>query len=253
MPDINFKPFCIEVWSDYACFTRPELKVERVSYDVPTPSAVRAVFEAIFWKPAIRWRATKLEVLNPVKWVSIRRNEVGTLMSPQSDGFYISDLRQQRGSRLLRDVRYRFYAALEYLPIALRPPSKFNTVPASLWDSDEKEFMQEEIELFDKKLDRCHSDENAGKYLAMFERRARKGQCFNTPYLGCREFSCSFQLIADPLKEKAAPISDTRDLGIMLYDLDFSDPVNPQPLFFRAQIDQGTVMIPARDSKEVLQ
>ena len=124
MPNTSFKPFCIEIWADYACFTRPELKVERLSYDVPTPSAVRAVFEAIFWKPAIRWQVNKIEILNPIKWISVRRNEVGALMSPQSAGLFINDARQQRSGRFLSDVRYRFYATLEYIPIASRLPGR---------------------------------------------------------------------------------------------------------------------------------
>lgn len=252
MAETAFKPFCIEVWSDYACFTRPELKVERLSYDVPTPSAVRAVFESIFWKPAIRWQVNKIEILNPIKWISIRRNEVGALMSPQSEGFFINDLRQQRGGRFLRDVRYRFYAALVYLPIAQRQLDRFTPVPASLWENEESGFFQDEIGLVQKKIDRYQPDETPGKYLAMFERRARAGQCFNQPYLGCREFSCHFRLIDRPESETDLPIQETQDLGIMLYDIDFTNPGNPQPLFFRASIERGIVLIPSRNSKEVL-
>ena len=252
MPETSFKPFCIEVWSDYACFTRPELKVERLSYDVPTPSAVRAVFEAIFWKPAIHWQVNKIEILNPVKWISLRRNEIGALMSPQSEGFFINDLRQQRGGRFLRDVRYRFYATLDYIPVNQRQPRRFSTVPASLVEKDESTFWQEEIKLIQNRADRYRPDEGPGKYLAIFERRARKGQCFNQPYLGCREFSCNFRLIDQPGEEATSPIKETRDLGIMLYDMDFIDAGNPQPLFFRARIECGTVHIPPRESKEVL-
>lgn len=90
------KQFCIEVWGDYACFTRPEMKVERVSYDVITPSAARAVFEAIFWKPAIQWKVKKIEILNPIRWISVRRNEVAKLMSPQSKQIFIEEDRQQK-------------------------------------------------------------------------------------------------------------------------------------------------------------
>jgi len=253
MPETSFKPFCIEVWSDYACFTRPELKVERLSYDVPTPSAVRAVFEAIFWKPAIRWQVNKIEILSPIKWISFRRNEIGALMSPQSEGLFINDLRQQRGGRFLRDVRYRFYATLEYISVTQRQPGRFSTVSASLWEEDESTFWHEEIKLNQKKIDRYRPDETPGKYLAMFERRARKGQCFNQPYLGCREFSCNFRLVDQLEAAAGSTIQETRDLGIMLYDMDFTDPGNPQPLFFRARIEQGTVQIPSRESEEVLQ
>jgi CRISPR-associated protein Cas5d len=248
----NFKPFCLEVWGDYACFTRPEMKVERVSYDVPTPSSVRAVFESIFWKPAIRWHVNKIEVLNPIKWTSVRRNEVGSVMSERSSGIFIEDARQQRAGLFLKDVHYRFYATLEYIPLEKRKHLKFQTVPVFLWDPEEEEFLREEIKLFEDKLDRTRNGETPGKYLAIFERRARKGQCFNQPYLGCREFSCHFRLVDRPEEETAKPIDETRDLGYMLYDMDFTDLENPQPMFFRAKIEQGVVNVPPRESKEVL-
>lgn len=247
----GYKPFCIEVWGDYACFTRPEMKVERVSYDVPTPSAVRAAFEAIFWKPAIRWQVNKVEVLNPIKWISVRRNEVGNVMSARSDGLFIEDNRQQRAGLFLRDVRYRFYATLEYIPIEERKQLKYRAVPAYLWDAGEKAFFEEEIKFFETGSDSVQSDETPGKYLAMFERRARKGQCFNQPYFGCREFSCSFRFITRPDEEMQKPIPDTRDLGFMLYDMDFSDLGSPQPMFFRARLEDGVVNVPSRDSEEV--
>ena len=106
--------FCLEVWGPMACFTRPELKVERVSYDVITPSAARAIFEAIFWKPAIRWQITKIEVLNEIKWTSVRRNEVGAVAS--KNPVYIEDKRQQKNTLLLQDVRYRIWAKLIFIP-----------------------------------------------------------------------------------------------------------------------------------------
>ena len=116
------KEFCLEVWGAYACFTRPELKVERVSYDVMTPSAARAIFESIFWKPAIRWQVTKIEVLNPIKWCNIRRNEVGAVAS--KNPVYIEENRQQKNSLLLQDVRYRIWAKLEFIPQWKRKESK---------------------------------------------------------------------------------------------------------------------------------
>ena len=106
------KEYCLEVKGSMACFTRPEMKVERVSYDVITPSAARAIFEAIFWKPAIRWNITRIEVLNPIKWFSFKRNEVGNLMSPRASGLFIEDNRQQKSSLLLNDVFYRIFAEL---------------------------------------------------------------------------------------------------------------------------------------------
>ncbi|MFY9116125.1 MAG: type I-C CRISPR-associated protein Cas5c [Bacteroidales bacterium] len=228
------KEFCIEVWGDYACFTRPEMKVERVSYDVITPSAARAVFEAIFWKPAIQWKIKKIEVLNPVRWVSVRRNEVGKLMSDKSKHIFIEEDRQQRAGLFLRDVAYRIYAEMDFIP--LRKRNRFET-PEELRDREEE-----------KKL---RNTENPGKYNAMFERRATKGQCFNQPYLGCREFSCNFKLVENPGREKIKPVDETRDLGFMLYDMDFSDEKDPKPMFFRAQLNKGVVMVPPIDSEEV--
>lgn len=235
----NFKPFCLEVWGDYACFTRPEMKVERVSYDVPTPSAVRAIFEAIFWKPAIRWQVNKIEVLKPIKTISIRRNEVDKVMSERSDGIFIEESRQQRAGLCLRDVHYRFYATMEYIPPEKRPDKKKSNLQHTLFEQN----ISEKSEAM---------DENPGKYLAMFERRAKKGQCFYQPYLGCREFSCYFRLVENPEEETIKPIPETRDLGFMLYDLDFTNPKDPQPMFFRARLENGVVHVPPRDSKEVL-
>ena len=230
------KPFCLEVKGDYACFTRPEMKVERVSYDVITPSAARGIFEAIFWKPAIRWRIRTIEVLNPIKWISVRRNEVGQTASERSDGIFIEAARQQRAGLFLRDVAYRLHAELEFIPLSKRANVK-HPVPEALQDGWETEAL--------------HKDENPGKYNAMFERRARKGQCFNQPYLGCREFSCEFRLVENTANEPA-PISETRDLGFMLYDLDFQKNLKEPPsAFFRAQLENGVIDVPDWDSEEV--
>ncbi|WP_407401434.1 type I-C CRISPR-associated protein Cas5c [Sodaliphilus sp.] len=214
------KEFCLEVWGDMACFTRPELKVERVSYDVITPSAARAIFEAIFWKPAFRWQVTKIEVLSPIKWTSIRRNEVGALASKSP--IYIEDKRQQKNSLLLKDVHYRLWAKLVFIPQRDRKEEK-----------------------------RTSNDENPMKYYEMFERRASKGQCFNQPYLGCREFSASFRLVN--AGEALTPaIPEDRDLGIMLYDMDFTNPKDIQAMFYRARMEQGVIVVPDKDSEEVL-
>lgn len=232
------KRFCLEAWGDYACFTRPEMKVERVSYDVITPSAARAVFEAIFWKPAIRWHVRHIEVLAPIRWISVRRNEVGVVMSDRSDGIFIEDQRQRRTGLFLRDVRYRLHAELEFIHPDRRA-SAANPVP---------EFLRDEGETGE-----LHKDENPGKYNAIFERRARKGQCFTQPYFGCREFSCAFRLVDDPIAAMAEspPIEETRDLGIMLYDIDFTDPANARAAFFRAVMDKGSIRVPPWDSEEV--
>lgn len=234
--------FCLEVSGPFACFTRPEMKVERVSYDVITPSAARAVFEAILWKPAIRWRITRIDVLAPVRWVSVRRNEVGKVASPRGGGIFIEDDRQQRAGLFLRDVKYRLHGTFDFIPPGERGAA-LNPVPEWLIDKEEIGDMQ--------KPD-LRSDETEAKYAAMFERRAKKGQCFNQPYLGCREFSCDFRL-ADPGADVAAvpeELKGTRELGWMLYDLDYSDPKDIRPLFFRARMEDGTLHIPDRDNKE---
>lgn len=218
------RTYCLELSGDYACFTRPEMKVERVSYDVMTPSAARACFEAILWKPAIRWQVRRIEVLKPIRWINLRRNEVASVVSTRNVetamragkgdlGLYIEEDRQQRAGLFLREVAYRVHAELEFL--RERDP-----------------------------------EASPAKYQEMFERRARRGQCVNQPYLGCREFAAAFRLIEDMSAEPAA-IADTRDLGFMLHDLDFSKPTDPQPRFFRAQLENGAVDIPAWDSAEV--
>ncbi len=222
------KEFCLEVWGPIACFTRPELKVERVSYDVITPSAVRAIFEAIFWKPAIHWQVTKIEVLNPIKWTSVRRNEVGAVAS--KNPIFIEDKRQQKNTLMLQNVRYRLWAKLKFIPVRKR--------------------KGEQTSMFDETV---HPDENPAKYNAMFERRASKGQCFTQPYLGTRECAASFRLVNPETDVLEAPINETRDLGIMLYDLDFeSNLKNPPALFFRVKMENGVIIVPSKDSEEIL-
>lgn len=226
------KEFCLEVWGPMACFTRPELKVERVSYDVITPSAARAIFEAILWKPAIHWQVTKIEVLNPIKWVSVRRNEVGAVAS--KNPIFIEDKRQQKNTLMLQNVRYRLWARLEFIPNWKRKETKNPVI-----DHEEAANLRQ--------------DENPGKYNAMFERRARKGQCFNQPYLGTRECVASFRYVDPTTDTLLPPISETRDLGIMLYDLDFQSNVqNPDAMFFRAHLQDGVLLVPPQNSQEVL-
>jgi len=212
------KSYCLEISGELACFTRPEMKVERVSYDVITPSAARAVFESILWKPAIRWHVRRIEVLRPVRFVNLRRNEVGSKVSVSNVAramngadvdlaIYADDPneRAQRASLLLRDVAYRVHADLE--------------VRANRQDPEPPQ-----------------------KYHAMFERRAANGQCVNQPYLGCREFAARVRLVASTVNEPT-PIQETRDLGWMLHDLDFANPEDPQPVFFRAQMNAGVIEI----------
>ena len=224
------KEYCLEVWGDMACFTRPELKVERVSYDVITPSAARAIFEAIFWKPAIHWQINKIEILNPITWTSVRRNEVGAVAGKTP--IYIEDKRQQKNSLLLKDVRYRIWAKMEYRSVAKR---------------------MAEDDLFTHKPG---NDENPMKYYQMFERRASKGQCFNQPYLGTREFSAAFRLV-DTVSETLTPAlspeqGGDRDLGIMLYDMDYTDKNDIQAMFYRAEMKHGVIIVPPLNSEEIL-
>lgn len=218
------KHYCLELTGDFACFTRPEMKVERVSYDVMTPSAARACFEAILWKPAIRWHIRRIEVLKPIRWINLRRNEVASVVSSRNVeaamkngtsvlGLNIEDDRQQRAGLFLRDVAYRVHSDLEFI----------------------------------RERD---SGAHANKYYEMFERRASRGQCVNQPYLGCREFAAYFRLVTD-LTAEPAPIDDTRELGFMLHDLDFTQTADPQPRFFRARLENGAVSVPAWDSEEV--
>lgn len=211
------RAFILEVAGEFACFTRPEMKVERVSYDVMTPSAARAVFESILWKPALRWSVRKVEVLTPIRWISVRRNEVGSKVSVSNVQaaanlgrgkleLAIEEDRQQRAGLFLRDVAYRIHADMHLAT----PEARANPV----------------------------------KYFDMFERRAEKGQCVNQPYLGCREFAARFRYLPSTEGEPHA-IEETRDLGWMLYDLDFSRTGDPQPKFFRASMVRGVVDVTA--------
>jgi CRISPR-associated protein Cas5d len=203
------------VWGDFACFTRPEMKVERVSYAVPTPSAARGILEAIFWKPQFTWRIEEIWVLNPIRYYSILRNEVNKKASRRSasswekhGGNYIaSEDRTQRHTLALRDVDYVIRARIELQP-------GVNDHPA--------------------------------KYRDQFRRRVRKGRCFSRPYLGCREFAARF---AEPTgDERPIPRSDA--LGRMLYDLEYRADGRGTPHFFRARLDNGILRVPAPPWKE---
>ena len=221
--------FCLEVRGDFACFTRPEMKVERVSYDVITPSAARAIFEAVLWKPAMRWQVEKIEVLNPIHWTNIRRNEVSGVASRGKSQIFVEDERQQRAGLFLRDVRYRLHARFH---------------------------LQDDSQHIHRyPLLRCEDVDNKNsypKFAEMFKRRARKGQCFNQPYLGTREFSASFRFIEpEQVEQEPSPVDETRNLGWMLYDIDFTDTENPVPMFFLAKLNRGVVFVPAPDSGEV--
>ncbi len=210
----------LKVWGEYACFTRPEMKVERVSYDVITPSAARGILEAIYWKPAIRWVIDRIHVLKPIRFENIRRNElghklpVGTIKKAMKDGqspvqTLIEGDRQQRAAMILRDVAYVIEAHFE-----------FNGA----------------------------EDNNPGKHLEIFRRRAAKGQCFHRPYLGCREFPAYFALVEENELPNSS-LQGTQDLGYVLHDIDFSD--NMTPRFFRARMQDGVIEVPRFDDEEV--
>jgi CRISPR-associated protein Cas5d len=208
-----------------ALFTRPELKVERVSYDVMTPSAARGMLEAIHWKPAIRWVIDRIHVLKPIRFQSLRRNEVSDKASAslaksamkRGDldglGIVVEDARQQRASLLLVDVAYVIEAHFEMTP-------------------------------------RAGAEDNAAKHYEMFTRRAERGQCFHQPALGTRECVADFELVApDAPLPSAIPLD--QDLGLMLWDIDHGAPGKPS-LFFRARLQQGVLHVPQPGSPEVL-
>jgi len=197
----------IRVWGDYALFTRPEMKVERVSYDVMTPSAARGILEAIYWKPAIRWVIDRIHVLKPIRFDNVRRNEVAnrvvvdkkkmegdSLVCLFIDG---KNVRQQRASMVLRNVEYVIEAHFEFT---------------------------------------SKEDNNEGKHMDIFKRRAVKGQCFHRPYFGCREFPVSFEWCDDAPE---SPLAGEQDIGFMLHDIDFENDMTP--CFFRAVMKNGII------------
>lgn len=214
------------VWGERACFTRPEMKVERVSYDAMTPSAARGILEAIHWKPAIRWVVDRIHVLKPIRFESIRRNEVGSKISAHNVSqamsagrvdnlaYAVDEDRQQRAATVLKDVSYVIEAHFEL-------------------------------------TDNAGPDDNEGKHLDIFNRRARKGQCFHTPYFGTREFPVSFRLLEadEPLPEHGARLDGKQDLGWMLHDIDFMGGMTPK--FFRAVMGDGVIEVPPFQSSEV--
>ncbi|CAA7622828.1 type I-C CRISPR-associated protein Cas5c [Magnetospirillum sp. UT-4] len=204
-------PLRLRVWGDAALFTRPEMKVERVSYDVCTPSAARGILEAVLWKPEMAWRVERIDVLKPIRFQTVRRNEVGT-KAANPHGIDAEDHRQQRASVILRDVDYVITARITLT--AKAPP-----------------------------------DTNLTKYVEMFRRRAANGQCFHRPCLGTREFAADFALVEDG-DSLPAPIPDSPELGWMLLDIDHAGTA-PVPLFFKAKLENGTLHVPPADSVEV--
>ncbi len=227
----------LRVWGDLACFTRPEMKVERVSYPVPTPSAARGILEAILYKPQFRWRIHRIAVRRPVQFLAFRRNEVKAVLSTRTAEPILADEeRTQRNTLALRDVEYVIEASLELTPLAGRPRQR---PPGP---------------------DEPAGDDNLGKYHGMFRRRAEKGQCFAQPVFGCREFPAHFEL-AEPSTMNVPPgINRDADLGLMVYDvwdLDAQNPdkaaqsapkaraTAPRVTVFRAELKDGVVAFPA--------
>ena len=229
----------LEVWGEFAAFNRPEMKVERVSYDVMTPSSARGVLEAIYWKPEMRWVIDTIHVLEPIRFTHVRRNEISSVIpvagargvqaaSRKTSGDLRIDVtghRQQRAAMILRDVRYGISAHVE---LADAESSKENSI---------------------------------AKHLEMFKRRASRGQYFHHPYLGCREFPAEFRLVDSfpPCPEELRAGPQPRDLGYMLRDIDFVEDakgkiiesnrgrrVSAQPTFFRAQMHDGIVSVPSK-------
>ena len=201
----------MEVWGEYACFTRPEMKVERVSYDVPTPSAARGMVESVYYHPGLKWHVDKIYVCKPIRFTNILRNEVASKISvrnvlTEANGkkrSYIdrNEDNQQRATTMLRNVHYVIEAHFEM-------------------------------------TDKANPSDNPGKFQDIVKRRLRSGQAYMQPYLGCRECTAHFRLWEGG---DIPTIDETRDLGYMLYDMEYSDPENIQPMFFRAQMVHGVI------------
>jgi CRISPR-associated protein Cas5d len=214
----------LRVSGAHACFTRPEMKVERVSYEVMTPSAARGILEAVHWKPAIRWIIDRIHVLKPIRFQSIRRNEVGSKVSARNVKeamtrgsldrlrLLVEADRQQRASTVLVDVAYIVEAHFEM-------------------------------------TDKAGPQDSEGKHLDMFNRRAARGQCFHQPCLGTREFAADFELLP-PDAPLPNAIGESRDLGFMLWDIDHAAAGRPS-MFFRARLERGVIEVPDPTSPEI--
>lgn len=214
----------IEVWGDYACFSRPEMKVERVSYDVMTPSAARGLIEAIYWHPGMRWIIDRIHVCAPVRFTNIRRNEVKDTVSarkvksvmehPSNDLYLVtSECIQQRAAMVLTNVHYVIDAHFEM-------------------------------------TEKAAPGDNPGKFQDIMKRRLTKGQCYHQPCFGVREFPANFQL-CEQLPPCPEELKGRQDLGWMLLDMDYSDPANITPMFFRAVLNDGVLEVPDVQSQEV--
>ena len=205
----------IRVWGDYALFSRPELKVERYSYDVITPSAARGIMDAIYYHPGMRWIIDKIYVVKPIRVTSVRRNEVKSKISASNvlqayngadKALYMSSKQEivQRASVLLTDVEYVIEAHFEM-------------------------------------TEKANKTDNPGKFKDITMRRLKKGECYHMPYFGCREFPAHFALCEEEEIKTVYETVPEKDFGIMLYDMDYSDPENIQPMFFRAVMRHGVL------------
>lgn len=205
----------VKVWGDYALFSRPEMKVERCSYDVMTPSAARGILEAIYWHPGMKWIIDKIYIKNPIRFTSVRRNEVKSKISASNvlqsyngadKSLYINTKNDivQRASLILCDVCYVI----------------------------EAHFVMTE---------KANETDNPGKFKDIIMRRLKKGECFHMPYFGCREFPAQFSLCEEENIQTAYDDAQEKDLGFMLYDMDYSDRENIQPMFFRAVMENGVL------------
>lgn len=217
-------PIRLEVWGDYALFTRPEMKVERVSYDVMTPSAARGLVEAVYWHPGLKWTIDRIHVCAPIRFTNLRRNEVKSTVSARLARTVMergkgelclctSEDIQQRAALLLRDVRYVIEAHFDL-------------------------------------TDQAAPGDNPGKFQDIVKRRIKKGQFYHQPCFGCREFPAQFQW-CEELPPCPEELAGERDLGWMLWDMDYGDPEDIRPLFFRAALRDGVLNVPSRDSGEV--
>ena len=214
----------VEVWGEYACFSRPEMKVERVSYDVITPSAARGLIEAVYWHPGLKWIIDRIRVCAPIRFTNIRRNEVKDVISGKTAKKLMEnggeawiatpDSIQQRASMVLRDVHYVIDAHFEM-------------------------------------TDRAGAGDNPGKFQDIVTRRLEKGQFYHQPCFGVREFPAQFRQCKEtpPCPEE---LRGKKDLGWMLYDMDYSNPEDIKPMFFRAILEDGILRVPSETSGEVL-
>ena len=203
----------LEVWGEAACFTRPELKAERFSYDVMTPSAARGVLEAVFWHPGLRWRVDRICVLSKIRFTNVRRNELKAKIPARTVLAFARNGQGEPCQSTKEDIQQRAATILQ-----------------------EPHYI---IEAHFEMTEKASAADNEGKFREMFCRRARKGQCYHAPYLGCREFPARCRLYEE---ETLPPTNgETKDLGFMLYDIDYSDPKNLQPMFFQAQLVDGVL------------